>query len=130
MLLFTRCTLQAAVYKTFAEIQEANTASQKESTTSKPAKAVAKSDESAEAFDFSKYDDIDTDSESDIEANIDNDEIDEEDDSPSPEVEEEVVYIPEPRASTKVNFGFSPRLFPTPARESKQSKLDDTNIQM
>ena len=106
------------MYKTFAEIQAANAA--KENMKSAPKEPV-QANIKEESFDFSKFDDIDTDSDSDMEADIHNDDIDEESEDEVPE-EDEVVYVPEPRTSAKVNFGFTPRLFPTPARESKQSK--------
>ena len=44
---------------------------------------------------------------------------------PVEEEEEDLDFIPDPRASSKLNFKFTPRLFPTPLRESKRTEEGD-----
>lgn len=44
---------------------------------------------------------------------------------PEEEEEEEVQYTAPPRAGGKVKFNFTPRIFPTPMRESKQVEEED-----
>ena len=41
------------------------------------------------------------------------------------EPEEELDFIPDPRAAAKVTFTYTPRLFPTPLRESKRTEEGD-----
>jgi len=120
---------EAEVYKTFAEIEQKKAVAKEQKQAIKaPVVAETKSTPTEDDFDFSKYDDIDTDSESDMEADIENDDIDEEgeeENRANREAEEDVVYIPAPRTTAQVKFGFTPRLFPTPARESKQTEEGD-----
>lgn len=39
--------------------------------------------------------------------------------------EDEIVYIPEPRAPVATRISFTPRIFPTPCRESKANEEED-----
>lgn len=123
------------VYATFAKIkrEEAEAAAKQQAKKDEVALAELKAALGPMADDHIDFDDIDVDS--DEEVAEDKSSGSEDDDMPGlengmeempvEEEEEDLDFIPDPRASSKLNFKFTPRLFPTPLRESKRTEEGD-----